>query len=67
MEKFETVIQRFLELEKFKADSDKVAIMQESYQKRMNILVHGIEEDQECVWEMRQKTAEKIDHFLCGA
>ena len=47
-EKFESVNQRFLELEKFKADFEKDAIMQESYQKRMNILVYGIEEDQEC-------------------
>ena len=46
-QKFETFNQRFLELEKFKADFEKAAIMQESYQKRMNILVHGIEEDQE--------------------
>ena len=41
--------------------------MQESYQKRMNIPVHGIEEDQECAWETRQKTAEKFDHFSCDA
>ena len=37
--------------------------MQESSQKRMDILVHGIEEDQECAWETRQKAAEKFDHF----
>ena len=41
--------------------------MQESYQKRMNIVVHGIEEDQECVWETRQKMAEKFDNFLYEA
>ena len=41
--------------------------MQENYQKRMNILVYGIEEDQECAWETRQKTAEKFDHFLYDA
>ena len=66
-EKFETVNQKFLELEKIKADFEKVAIMQESYRKRMNILVHGIKEDQECAWETRQKTAEKFDHFLYDA
>ena len=65
--KFETVNQRFLELKKFKADFEKAAVMQESYQKRMNILVHGIEEDQECAWETRKKTAEKFDHFLYDA
>ena len=52
-EKFENVNQRFLELEKFKADFEKATIMQKSYQKRRNILVHGIEEDQECAWETR--------------
>ena len=43
--------------------------MQESYQKRMNILVHDmrVEEDQECAWETREKTAEKFDHFLYDA
>ena len=61
-EKFETINQRFE-----KADIEKAAIMQESYQKRMNIQVHGIEEDQECAWETRQKTAEKFDHFLYDA
>ena len=41
--------------------------MLESYQKRISILFHGIEEDQECTWKTRQKTAEKFDHFQYGA
>ena len=54
-------------MEKFKADFEKAAIMQESYQKRLNILVYGIEKDQECARETRQKTAKKFDHFLYDA
>ena len=33
----------------------------------MNILVHGIKEDQECAWEARQKTAEKFGYFIYDA
>ena len=32
--------------EKFVLDFEKTAIMQESYNKRLNILIHGIKEDE---------------------
>ena len=34
---------RIKELENYKADTEKAALMQESYNKRLNILIHGIE------------------------
>ena len=51
---------RIKELENYKADTEKAALMQESYNKRLNILIHGIEEDEDSVWESHQKTLEKM-------
>jgi len=39
-------------------------LMQESYNKRLNILIHGIEEDENQVWEKRETTNEKFENFL---
>ena len=49
-------------LEKFKLAYDKTTVMQESYAKRLNILVHGIKEDQH--WEKREETVTKFRNFL---
>jgi len=37
--------------------------MQESYNKRLNILIHGIEEDENQVREKRETTIEKFEKF----
>ena len=37
--------------------------MKESYDKRLNILFHGIQ-DNNNVWEKREKTIEKFQNFL---
>ena len=41
--------------------------MQESYNKRLNMLIHGIEEDEDSVSKSHQKTLEKFDEFLKNA
>ena len=41
--------------------------MQESYSERLNIFIHGIEEDEDSVWESHQKIPEKFDEFLKNA
>ena len=46
---------------------EKAALMQESYNKRLNILIHRIEEDEDSVWESHQKVLEKFDEFLKNA
>ena len=38
--------------------------MKESYDKRLNILIHGIQEDNNNVWEKKEKTIEKFQDFL---
>ena len=40
------------------------ALMQESYQKRFNILLHGLEESDKSVWETREETLKKIQNFI---
>ena len=37
--------------------------MQESYDKRINILNYGIKEDDDNVWEKRERTREKFQDF----
>ena len=39
-------------------------VMQESYDKRLNVLLHGIEEDGDSVWETRDVTLQKIHDFM---
>ena len=39
-------------------------VMQESYDKRLNVLLHGIEEDGDSVWETRDVTLRKIHDFM---
>ena len=38
--------------------------MKESYDKRLNILIHCIQEDNSNVWEKREKIIEKFQDFL---
>ena len=51
-----------LEQERANAKQDEVA--REAYSKRLNLLVHGIEESKEEVWETKQSTLDKFDQFL---
>ena len=39
-------------------------VMQESYDKRLNVLLHGIEEKGDSVWETRDVTLQKIHDFM---
>ena len=51
-----------LEQERANAKQDEVA--REAYSKRLNLLVHSIEESIGEVWETKQSTSEKFDQFL---
>ena len=39
-------------------------IMQESYEKRLNLLIHGIEETDESAWEKRETTLQLVNDFM---
>ena len=39
-------------------------VMQESYDKRLNVLLHGIEEDGDSMWKTRDVTLQKIQDFM---
>ena len=49
--------------EKFRKFEQHV-IAQDAYNKRQNILIHGYEEKDDCVWETRNKTLGKFYEFL---
>ena len=51
-----------LEQERANAKQDEVA--REAYSKRLNLLIHGIKESIEEIWETKQSTLEKFDQFL---
>ena len=51
-----------LEQERANAKQDEVA--REAYSKRLNLLLHDIEESIQEVWETKQSTLEKFDQFL---
>ena len=43
--------ERIVFFETFKLNYENTKVMQESYDKRLNILVHGVKEDSDNVWE----------------
>ena len=53
-------IKSFKELQ---LNCEKALLMQEYYDKKLNILIHGIEENNNDVWEKREKTNKKFQDF----
>ena len=45
-------------------DRQAEAVMKESCEKRLNILIHGLEEDRNSAWETRQETLKIILQFM---
>ena len=58
---------RILDAETLKTDFKKAEVMRENYEKRINILIHGIEEDTKSVWESNIETRHKFNNFISGA
>ena len=50
-------------LEKEEKRQDE-SVMKESYEKRFNILIHGLEEDHSSAWESRHETLKTIHKFM---
>ena len=52
--------------EEFQLNYEKSLLIKASYDKRLNIniLIHGIQEDNNNVWKIREKTIEKLKDFL---
>ena len=50
--------------ENFKSNHEKTILMKESYDKRINVLIHGVQEDPDNAWENRETTIEKFQTFL---
>ena len=50
-------------LVRFKDQQEQTALQNESYSKRQNILIHGIE-DEKSVWENRDITIQKLKTFM---
>ena len=51
-------------LYKFIQNYEKEVTMKASYDKRLNILIHGIREDENQAWEKRDETVKKFQNFL---
>ena len=66
--KLEAVTGQILQLEdhlrKFKAETKQDLLANELYDKRLNILIHGIEENIETALETRTETEKKVREFL---
>ena len=58
------ILEEKMEFEKFMIDYEKTAIMQESYNKRLNVLIHVIKEDEGYAWEKREVTVQKFKSSL---
>ena len=55
---------RISKLKDAKKEQDKVLIMRESYEKRFNVLIHGIPEQEESAWETPLQTLCLIHTFM---
>ena len=51
-------------IEHFKENCEKKLVMQESHDKRLNSLIHGVAENSNCAWEKKEKIIEKFQGFL---
>ena len=51
-------------LEKKEEKRQDESVMKKSYEKRFNILIHGLEEDHSSAWESRQETLQIIHKFM---
>ena len=56
--------QKIKKFESMTESYEKPAVMQESYDKRLNILIHGIKEDNDSPWEKHDTTVTKFQEFL---
>ena len=65
--KLDMLSKRIEKLEKFKSESEKAARMQERYNKRLNKLIQGVEENKDIAWKTYEKTLKKFNHFLTTA
>ena len=54
------------DLELFKDLHERTALQNESYSKRLNILIHGVEEDEKLAWESRDITTQRLKNFMKG-
>ena len=64
IESIEKLNERLAALESFENNYAKSLLLQESYNKRLNILVHGIKEEDNNVWETREETIAKFRNFV---
>ena len=64
IEDFEKLNERLASLENFKANYDKSLLMQESYNKRLIILINGIKEDDNKAWKTRDEAKAKFNNFV---
>ena len=55
--------ERIVQLEKDKQEQDCLAIMKESYEKRFNILIHGLPEISGNVWAKPIETLEHVTNL----
>jgi len=58
------LMERIELLEKFKLNYENAIIIKESYDKRLNVLIHDIPADQGNVWEKCETTIKKFQDFL---
>ena len=56
--------QRLILLEDLEKERTQQALMQESYDKRFNVLFHGLDEELNSVWETRNKTLKILHQFM---
>ena len=62
-EELNAVLKRLAQLEEKTKTEEKNAIMRESYSKRLNLLIHGVNESSD-VWETREATKTLLDQSI---
>ena len=61
---FDELCSRVKYLEDVADKAKREALQQESYNKRLNLLIHGVEETEGSIWEKKSETQIKLNEFL---
>jgi len=63
LSELEIMRERIEELERSKEEQERTAIMKESYEKRLNLLIHGLAENADNAWELPKQTLCHVHEF----
>ena len=60
----ENILEKLNRLEHIELEKEDIAVMKESYDKRLNVLIHGLSETDDSTWEKTEETQQIVRKFM---